>query len=137
MKKKTRRIKWNSLILSSLSVVMICYFVITAVSYTVNYFSLRKEEKELKLQLSNLQQQKFDLKMEIEKLNDPEYVARFAKEKYYYSNGGEYIIKLDNSLKPVQETTKDNTYFIYIALGIVGASLIFLGIKKRTKSSKV
>ncbi|MEG0794163.1 MAG: septum formation initiator family protein [Bacilli bacterium] len=35
------------------------------------------------------------LKSEVTKLQDSEYVARFAKEKYMYSSDGETIIRMD------------------------------------------
>lgn len=34
------------------------------------------------------------LKAEIEKLHDPEYVAKYAREKFLYSKDGELIIKI-------------------------------------------
>ena len=44
------------------------------------YNELLKEEKELKA--------------EVTKLKDPEYVARYARETYFYSLPGEVIIKM-------------------------------------------
>ena len=38
--------------------------------------------------------QKF-LKNEINKLQDPEYMARYAREKYLYSKNNEIIIKIE------------------------------------------
>jgi cell division protein DivIC len=36
------------------------------------------------------------LKSEVTKLKDPNYVARYAKEKYLYSSSGETIIRMDD-----------------------------------------
>ena len=33
---------------------------------------------------------------EIEKLKDPEYIAKYARENFSYSENGEYIIKTNN-----------------------------------------
>lgn len=49
-------------------------------SLEVKYNELLKEEKELK--------------SEVTKLKDPDYVARYARETYYYSLPGEVIIKM-------------------------------------------
>ncbi|NLC48199.1 MAG: septum formation initiator family protein, partial [Tenericutes bacterium] len=35
------------------------------------------------------------LKSEINKLKDPEYMARYAREKYLYSKNDEIIIKIE------------------------------------------
>ncbi len=35
------------------------------------------------------------LESDVTKLKDPEYVARYAKEKYMYSTEGEVIIRMD------------------------------------------
>jgi cell division protein DivIC len=35
-----------------------------------------------------------ELKDEINKLKDPEYMARYAREKYLYSKDGELIIRI-------------------------------------------
>ncbi len=51
-----------------------------AVALEAKYNELLKEEKELKA--------------EVTKLKDPEYVARYARETYYYSLPGEVIIKM-------------------------------------------
>ena len=32
--------------------------------------------------------------MDADKLQDPDYIARYAREKYFYSKDGEYIIKI-------------------------------------------
>ena len=34
------------------------------------------------------------LKSEVAKLQDPDYVARYAREKYLYSKSGEIIIRI-------------------------------------------
>ena len=32
--------------------------------------------------------------MDVEKLEDPDYIARYAREKYMYSKDGEIILRL-------------------------------------------
>jgi cell division protein FtsB len=36
------------------------------------------------------------LKEEINRLQDPEYMAKYAREKYLYSKNGEIIIKIED-----------------------------------------
>ena len=53
------------------------------VSLTSEYDKLMEEEKQLK--------------SDVNKLQDPDYVARYAREKYLYTKDGELIIKIPKS----------------------------------------
>ena len=53
-----------------------------------------KEKKEFELQLSELKEKEEELKATVTKLQDPDYVARYAREKYLYSKDGEIIIRI-------------------------------------------
>lgn len=121
MKKKKRR-----LILIITAIAIILYFIVTLINYTYNFISLKKEENDLKTELAELQQEKTDLKMEIQKLNDPEYVVRYAKEKYLYSEEGEYVIKIPNENNIEVEELKEDTKLYYIPI----IALILIIIKK-------
>ncbi len=56
--------------------------------------SLNKEKKELENTLVSTKNKKLNLEDEMNKLNDEEYVARYAREKYLFSKEGEFIIKI-------------------------------------------
>ena len=53
-----------------------------------------QEKKELENKLVALREKEKNLKMDVEKMQDPEYVARYLREKYFYSKEGEYIIRI-------------------------------------------
>lgn len=54
-----------------------------------------KDQKEaLKDKLSNLKEEEEILNSDIKKPEDPDYVARYAREKYLYSKDGELIIRI-------------------------------------------
>ena len=53
-----------------------------------------KESKALREQYESLLKSEESLESEVAKLQDPEYIARYAREKYLYSKKGEFIIKL-------------------------------------------
>ena len=55
---------------------------------------MTKEKKELKEELKELKEKEKELKLDASKLQDSDYIARYAREKYYYSKDGEYIIKI-------------------------------------------
>ena len=55
-----------------------------------------KEKDELSNELNLLKEKEEELSTDVLKLQDPEYVARYLREKYYYSKSDEFIIKLPN-----------------------------------------
>ena len=54
----------------------------------------REEEAFLIEELKRLENEEAYLKVEVEKLNDPDYVARYARERYLYSKDGEITIRI-------------------------------------------
>jgi cell division protein DivIC len=48
----------------------------------------------LRNEIKHLEDEEDYLNVEVEKLNDPDYVARYAREKYLYSKDGEFTIRL-------------------------------------------
>lgn len=52
------------------------------------------QKQELKEQLSSLQKEEEQLKEEIIKLNDDEYIAKLARKEYFLSDEGEIIFSL-------------------------------------------
>lgn len=55
---------------------------------------IKNEKVALKEKLVDLKDEEDKLNSDIKKLRDPEYVARYAREKYMYSKDGELIIRL-------------------------------------------
>ena len=45
----------------------------------------------------SLMEQEKQLKSDVNKLQDPDYVARYAREKYLYTKEGELILKMPKS----------------------------------------
>lgn len=56
--------------------------------------SIKKEKKILSDRIAELTDEEAVLNSDIKKLEDPEYVARYAREKYLYSKDGELIIRI-------------------------------------------
>ena len=53
-----------------------------------------QEKKDLEEKYATLVNEEELLEKEVNKLQDPEYIAKYAREKYLYSKDGEYIIKI-------------------------------------------
>lgn len=54
----------------------------------------REQKNELSLKYTSLLEKESSLESEVIKLEDEDYLARYAREKYYYSKDGELIIRV-------------------------------------------
>ncbi len=57
------------------------------------------QKKKLEKEYEELQDKQEVLEQEVVKLQDPEYVLRYAREKYGYSKDGELIIRINENNK--------------------------------------
>ena len=55
---------------------------------------LTNQKNDLVVQINALKAKEEELETDINKLADPEYIAKYAREKYLYSRDGEFVIKL-------------------------------------------
>lgn len=74
--------------------------VISTLSYTL--FNNLYKINDIKGKLDKLAEEKIVLSEEearleadIKRLSDPEYIARYAREKYFYSKEGEIILRME------------------------------------------
>lgn len=95
-KKKKSKCKRNRrmLLLGLGSLAIIITMTLTIGKYWIEIIDKYKEKKELEDRLVQLQEEEKSLKLDATKLQDPDYVARYAREKYLYSKDGEFIIKI-------------------------------------------
>ena len=73
--------------------------VITSLSYSfftnvAKIIEINNEKQVLNDKLTSLKDAEELLNSDIKKLYDPDYVARYAREKYLYSKDGELIIRI-------------------------------------------
>ena len=61
---------------------------------SVQIYDKQKEKKEFLTMLQNLKEKEDELNSMVTKLSNPDYVARYAREKYLYSKDGEIIIRI-------------------------------------------
>ena len=64
-------------------------------SYASKIIKTNNEIDELKTTYNDKLEDEEELKEEINKLQDPEYMAKYAREKYLYSKKGEIVIKIE------------------------------------------
>ena len=95
MKKKTNKgaVRRMSLLFLLFCGVLIYSGYVTFI-YWGKILDKHKEKKELEEKYSSLVEKEDLLEKEVSKLQDPDYIAKYAREKYLYSKDGEYIIKI-------------------------------------------
>ncbi len=71
-----------------------CAVVLSVSKLWTQIYEKYREKKELEKKLVELKEEEEKLTMDVEKMQDPEYVARYLREKYFYSKNGEYIIRI-------------------------------------------
>lgn len=58
--------------------------------------NMNKEKKYLKKEKLDLKEEQKSLEADIERLSDSEYIARYAREKYFYSRKGEFVLRIED-----------------------------------------
>jgi len=73
---------------------LISFFGAKMYYYWPKIFTNYQEKRELENKYNDLLEEEETLSSDIIKLQDPDYIARFAREKYLYSKNGEIIIRI-------------------------------------------
>lgn len=93
-KKKEVKRKRRMLLLGLGSIAIIVVMTFTIGKYWIEIIDKYKEKSQLEEELRLLKAKEKELKLDADKLQDPDYIARYAREKYLYSKDGEFIIKI-------------------------------------------
>ena len=122
-----------TLIIGPISIGIFCLTLITVLSYSYRINKLFNTKKELEERLAYLQESAENMSDEIVKLKDPEYIAKYARENYYYTKNGEYVLKVVEE-KEEKITKKDTPIYVYYIIGIITFVIgIVLFIIKKTR----
>lgn len=92
-KKKHQHKKMKVLFISAFFIVLIYYLSFNLIDSLNKINSISKEKEELENRIASLVEEEKKLESDIQKLEDPTYIARYAREKYLYSKDGELIIR--------------------------------------------
>ena len=93
-KKITKRTKRRLLLITTVTIFVVIAFIVNAFALFSQVVKSNKDTILLREQMNDLADKEEYLKVEVEKLNDPEYIAKYAREKYLYSKAGEFTIKM-------------------------------------------
>ena len=91
-KKDKRRVLLGLLVIS----IMLSYLSVFIYNYWNQILTNEKEKTKLMNEYEALLKAEDDLNSEITKMQDPEYIAKYAREKYGYSKNDEVIIKVED-----------------------------------------
>lgn len=91
-KKDKRRVLLGLLVIS----IMLSYLSVFVYNYWNQILTNEKEKIRLTEEYEALLKDEDELNSEITKMQDPEYIAKYAREKYGYSKNDEVIIKVED-----------------------------------------
>ena len=94
MAKRRKKKKLGPVLLLCISFAVIIFTTFTIFRYWTMIYSKYQEKGELKKELASLKDKEEELTSDVNKLQDSDYIARYAREKYYYSKDGELILKI-------------------------------------------
>lgn len=92
--KKSKKTRNRIFLLGFSSIAIILFTTITIGKYWVEIIDKYQEKRELKTKLVSLKEKQDVLESDAKKLQDPDYIARYAREKYLYSKDGEIILNI-------------------------------------------
>lgn len=105
-KKRKKNKKSNNSYVTWLFICLVILFIVLISSVFADCVKIsenKKETKDLNIYYENLLEEQASLNSEVIKLQDPEYVARYAREKYLYTKDGETILKIVDGQLVVEE----------------------------------
>ena len=90
----TKKAKRRVLLISVVTIFLISLIFVNLFLVWNQFIIKSKEKKFYTEQLEKLKEEEAYLKVEVEKLQDPDDVARYAREQYLYSKDGELNIRI-------------------------------------------
>lgn len=94
-RKISKKSKRRLLLISVVTISLISLLLVNLFSVWKQLLDKREEKKFYTMELKKLKEEEEYLKVEAEKLQDPDYVARYAREQYLYSKDGEFNIRIN------------------------------------------
>ena len=76
------------------SIIVIVVMSFTVGKYWIEIFDKYREKKNLEKEYIYLKEKEEELKVDANKLQNPDYIARYAREKYLYSKDGELVLQI-------------------------------------------
>ncbi|MBR2678714.1 MAG: septum formation initiator family protein [Bacilli bacterium] len=94
MARKKKKVRTRFFLLGFTSIFIIVAVTFTIGKYWIEIFDKYQEKRALEKELTSLKEKEEELKVDADKLQNPDYIARYAREKYLYSKEGEFILQI-------------------------------------------
>ena len=134
-RKISKTSKRRLMLFGTLSIVIIFYFIFSVGYSGYKIYKLKHQEKTLTSKLNKLQKDEKNLSLDIEKLQDPDYLAKYAREAFSYSKKDEIIIqKYKDEKEEIEEEPEFNInhkYLIIAGISVIGIIILYILIKSR------
>ena len=136
MKKKVSKVSRRRLIVfGTISIFFIIYSFCSLIYYTYKVHYLEEEKKSLNNQVIELKGKAEEYRITITKLQNPEYLARYARENYLYTKDNELVLDVRKDEPEVIEVEEETTDYKFIIIGIL-VIVVIIGYVIRKKNSK-
>lgn len=136
-KKIPKASKRRLFVLAPICIMLFILFCMNVVTYSYKIYTLTNQQKDLATQLDDLKTKKEDLNTEIDKLQDSDYLARYARENYLYSKNGEYVIKIEDTQSQINDVKKEtNKYEYVVGCSVLLFIIVLIIVIKRLKKKK-
>ena len=137
----TKASKRRLTLFGTISILSVFYFVFTLIQSGYFIYTLSIEKKYLDELYIELKDEAESLNLDIEKLNDPNYLADYARENYLYSKEGEYILQIDEIIETRTEidtisTTINKNYLLLVLSFLILLMFLYIFIKSKKKNIK-
>jgi len=99
--------------------------VLTVPNYLYQIYTKNRELQMYQKELVSLQNKEDELKTEVLQLQDPEYIAMIARQKYLFSKDGEWIIKIDKLSTVSHEVEESSDMLYYFQIGLLVFVIVF------------
>ncbi len=135
-KKMNKATKRRIVFFVPIALILIIYFVFTISMNIADTISLNYEKNKLEEELIETKDEVNDLSIEVDKLQEPAYIARYIRENYDYTKNGEYVLKLEQeSSEEISNDNKFNFNYKHLVI-IIGLIFLFVIVKKRRNRKK-
>ena len=92
---KNYKTEWKQLVFLLFAVIVFLVILVSTIfNDVVQIYENKRQTKELEVKYDELLEEEASLTSEVSKLQDPEYQARYAREKFLYTKEGERILTI-------------------------------------------
>lgn len=93
-KKRKKTVKYRVFLFPPVCLLILVTIFVAVGSYWVQIANKYQEKESLSNEIVDLKEKEEQLRVDVERLEDPDYVGRYARQKYMYSKEGEIILRL-------------------------------------------